>query len=400
MSRPAALVLLALLSVLACLPLGANLAAWQPVAATGENRVLAPAPDWPRSLRAAKAFPATLSAYLADHYGLRSLLVTLNGQVRYHLFSEFVSDQVRMGRHGRLFYISHFAGGPFSLTDRICGTTAGPAQIEQGAAGMANLLATAARITPDAYYLSIPTTPVIDHGDLPRWLAKRCDRTPPYVPRLAAALARQAPALAAHLVWPRDVLDRTRDAYPLWNFHWSGAGARAVAEAVGGGVLHRPRRITLTDRVLPEPSDLAQFTPGVVHTDLVPVPDPAAAGLAFCYGSGANPDCTRDLAPFGPAILEITRATWPASAGPGPSLLVLSDSFGRLPVPYLSEYFASVLHLSIAYDRLAPGELAALAAQVAKAGRPDAVLIIYHDAAASDAGGLAGPLAVFADAFQ
>ena len=400
MSRPAAFALLTIFAVLMCLPLGANLARWQPVAATSENRVLAPAPEWPRSPGAAKAFPAALSAYLADHYGLRSLLVRANGEVRYHLFGEFVSDQVTMGRHGRLFYISHFAGQPFSLTERICGTTTSPAQIEQGAAGMANLLATAAGVTPNAYYLSIPTTPVIDHDDLPRWLAKRCDRTLPYVPRIAAGLAAQAPALATHLVWPKDVLDRAKPAYPIWNFHWSGVGARAVAEAVAGGILHLPRRITLADRVVPEPSDLSQFTPGIVHTDMVPVPDHAAAGIAFCYGSGGDPGCTRDLAPFGRAILEITRSAWPESAGPGPSALVLSDSFGRLPAEYLSEYFATVLHLSLAYDRLTPGDLAALAAQVAKAGRPDAVLIIYHDAAASDAGGLAGALAAFAKAFR
>ena len=396
-------ILLAACAVLACLPLGANLAGWEPVAATSENRALASAPGWPGTLDAAKAFPAALSAYIADHYGLRSLLVQMDGRVRYRLFSEFVSDQVRMGRHGRLFFTSHFAGAPFSLTERICGTSIGPDQVSQGAAGMAQLLRVAASITPNAYYLSIPTTPVIDHDDLPRWLAKRCDRTAPYVPRLAAALTTQAPALAAHLVWPKDALDRAKTAglpYPIWAFHWSGVGARAVTEAVAGTVLHLPRRMPLTDRLQPEPSDLAQFTPGIRHIDSVPFPDHAAAGVAFCYGSGQDPVCAQDLAPFGHAILEITRSTWPASAGPGPSLLVLSDSFGRMPAQYLSEYFATVLHLSIAFDQLHPGELAALAAQVAKGGRPDALLIIYHDGAASDAIGVAGPLATFAAAFN
>ena len=395
--RSVSLLLLAGFALLACLPMLAGLTGWNPGAPAKENRTLATFPALPRTLSAFVAFSADLSTYLNDHYGLRSLLVGLDTRLRYQLFGEFVSDQVWLGRHGRLFFISHVAGEPFSLTDRICGTGATPVQVTAAAAGMARLLAEGREITPATYYVSVPISPIVYGEDLPRWLGRRCGQTEPFVPRMQAALAAQDQTLAAHLVYPRAVLNDSKSSgvpYPPWGFHWSGNGAEPVTEFVAGTVLGLPRRTALPVRLAPEPSDLAQFTPGIDHQDLVPVPDHAAAGVSFCYGGGGA--CGADLAPFGHAINEITRSTSPS----GPSLLIISDSFGRMPAQYFCEYFGTVLHLNIAFERLAPGELPALARQVAALGRPDVLLFVFHDAAAIDAGGLAGPFATVAAAFR
>ncbi len=392
-------VLLGLFGLLSVSPMLASVTGWQPGGTASENRVLAEAPGPPGTAAALLAFPARLSAYLGDRYGLRTLLVGLDGRLRFGLFGEFVSDQVVMGRHGRLFFTSHTANAPFSLIDRICGTSANPAQLGQVATGLGHLLDEGRAVAPRVYYIAVPTTPVIDGDDLPLWLARRCAATTPFVPRLATALAAARPELTHGLVYPVTTIDGAKaegTPYPIWNFHWSGLGARATAEFVGSDVLGLPRRVVLHDTVVSEPSDLAQFTPGINHRDLVPFPDHAAAGVAFCYGGGGA--CDAGLAPFGHAINEITTSAW--SGGGGPRLLVVSDSFGRMPAQYWSEYFGTVLHLNIAWERLTPGEEHRLAAAVAAQGRPDVLLFVFHDAAASDAGGLAGPFASFAAAFR
>lgn len=393
------LLLLLCFGTLLCLPLLTGWLHGKPGRPTAENRSLATMPSPPHDWPSLVAYPTGLSAFIGDHYGLRSVLVNLDGQLRYHLFGEFVSDQVWLGRHGRLFFISHTAAAPFSLTDRICGEGVGPNQVTAAASGLLTLLRQGIEVTPATYYVSVPTSPVIDGKDLPRWLARRCSRgSGIFVPRLQAALAVQDKALSAHLVYPRQVLEAAKAdgmPYPIWNFHWSGAGARPVAEDIGGRLLGLPRLARVPVHLEREQSDLAQFTPGVTHRDMVPVPDHAGAGVSFCYGGGGA--CNPGLAPFADAINEITQSR----SGAGPSVLVISDSFGRMPAQYLSEYFGRMLHLNIAFERLKPGELTLLARQIAvEIGRPDVLLFIYHDAAAIDAGGLAGPFATIAAAFR
>ncbi|HEY3742823.1 MAG TPA: hypothetical protein VGL53_23415 [Bryobacteraceae bacterium] len=63
-----------------------------------EYRILAPFPEWNKRL------PLTLSAYLADHFGFRGSLITVNGLLRAKLLHTSTSPKVVFGKQGFLFY--------------------------------------------------------------------------------------------------------------------------------------------------------------------------------------------------------------------------------------------------------------------------------------------------------
>jgi alginate O-acetyltransferase complex protein AlgJ len=68
-----------------------------------ENRTLAAAPGWPVSLADYRTFPQRLTAFVNDHFGLRSQLVRWNAELRLKLGTSS-SPSVAVGRDGFLFY--------------------------------------------------------------------------------------------------------------------------------------------------------------------------------------------------------------------------------------------------------------------------------------------------------
>jgi len=71
-----------------------------------ENRTPAEAPGWPSSLADYRTFPQRLTAFVNDHFGLRSQLVRWNGALRLKLGTSS-SPSVAVGRDGFLFYADH-----------------------------------------------------------------------------------------------------------------------------------------------------------------------------------------------------------------------------------------------------------------------------------------------------
>ena len=72
-----------------------------PIRPLDENRVLSPAPRW-RDIVHPAAFTATLQRWFQDHYGFRDMLIRLQTQLDYSIFS--TSDKIHIGRDGWLYY--------------------------------------------------------------------------------------------------------------------------------------------------------------------------------------------------------------------------------------------------------------------------------------------------------
>jgi hypothetical protein len=86
---------------LALLPLAQMTFHFAPVPAVDENRALATPPS--RTTPPAQ-WPRVAERWFADHFGLRSLLITLKTEIDYRLFG--TSDRVLVGSDGQLFYRS------------------------------------------------------------------------------------------------------------------------------------------------------------------------------------------------------------------------------------------------------------------------------------------------------
>src|SRR5271163_2993111 len=68
-----------------------------------EGRMLAPAPQPPRSWEALRALPAQIDAYLRDHFGLRQTMIRTHRDLSHPVV--YGSESVLIGRDGRIFYL-------------------------------------------------------------------------------------------------------------------------------------------------------------------------------------------------------------------------------------------------------------------------------------------------------
>src|SRR5580658_2935048 len=76
----AQILLVVLVAICLLLPSAIEIAGWgKPMV---ENRTLAAAPGWPVSLADYRTFPQRLTAFVDDHFGLRSQLVRWNSELR------------------------------------------------------------------------------------------------------------------------------------------------------------------------------------------------------------------------------------------------------------------------------------------------------------------------------
>ena len=76
----------------------------QAAVSSGENRMFAQLPGWPRSLAEWESFPQRFDDYFNDHFGLRKLLLRLNTNINALMLGRLPSDRVILGRDDWLFY--------------------------------------------------------------------------------------------------------------------------------------------------------------------------------------------------------------------------------------------------------------------------------------------------------
>src|SRR5208282_3486753 len=68
-----------------------------------EGRMLAPAPQAPRSWEALRALPGQVDAYLKDHFGLRQMMIRTHRDLSHPVL--YGNESVLIGRNGRMFYL-------------------------------------------------------------------------------------------------------------------------------------------------------------------------------------------------------------------------------------------------------------------------------------------------------
>jgi len=189
-----------------------------PELAVDEQRALAPPPDPSRLLQ----LPRQANAWFADHFGLRSTLIRLKGQVDYTLFG--TSDRVLIGRDGYLWYRSIVEGqrpavDPYVAAHRaevVEGMRRYAVALREAGIGLVvtiNLLGD--RFLPEKLPPANAARPVLDAID-----------------GLAADLAA-TPEL--HFVDATAILRRTlaeRAIFHRTDFHWNDPAAFAVARAL------------------------------------------------------------------------------------------------------------------------------------------------------------------------
>ena len=276
--------------------------------------------------------------------------------VRYRV-TGYVPPPIVPGRNGRLFLGNHEGSPPNSLIAAVCGNGMGAGAITNAAAALRPVLEAGRATRLPFRFLLVPTAPRIYPEDVPA--AIPC--TDFAADRLVQTLADPAilyPAAAMAALKPRfDVLPRR-------HFHWAGEGPLRVAEIVADA-LGLPRQLSLPLRADNRASDLNGFDPGLGLHDRIGTPDLRAAGVAQCGGARCTP-------PVPEAVIAFTQ--------PGPGrLLLIADSFGDEIGGDFSEYAGQVwlVRMNLALVTPAPPLAAAI-----RAFRPDAVVVLYHDAGA------------------
>jgi hypothetical protein len=344
-----------------------------PGIASTENRQAAPPPSWPRSWHDLTSWPTQADAYLADHFGNRTAMVTAFNRIRYRLFGETPSEQTVFGLHGRLFLTSHIAANPYSLIGFICGLGVDDAMLDRVAADLDDFLRQARSRAPESYLMVVPTAPVLYFEDLPPWVQAQC--SPPNT--MDRLLPRLSSELRSYLFYPLPamlVAKSRGEVIPLTNFHWRGLGAEVAAASFAEGRLGLPSRITLPTIEQTLPSDIAFFIPGIPTNNVALDPDFSAAGVDYCTGAACFPDWSSIAA----IINDVTRVRSPQSGDK--KLLVLSDSFGKEMVGWFAPYFGSIWHFSVTYlSRLSTDDREAFRRHVFTEYRPDVVLYVFHD---------------------
>jgi hypothetical protein len=336
----------------------------------GENRVLAPAPDWPRSWQALLATPAHADAWMRDHFAFRSSLVQANSQLRFALFHEAPTPQTLFGRDGRLFLTTHDANHPYSLIRTICGAGVSEADIATAAEGIETLLRAAG---PDAVFVAVPTAPTLYTQDLPDWLRRQCQTEP----TAEQVVERTGSARVVYPVAALRVAMTGGAVIPRYNFHWSGRGARAVAAMVAEQMLGLKHAVDIPGIEQMADSDLARMVPGLALRDTVMLPDTTTAGIDFCY---ARPECLPGLGDITSVVDDYSRTVSPHSGSA--RLLLISDSYGSFIAPWFGAYFGEVRHISSNnFDRLSAAQRVRLKQSLFTDYRPDRVIFLYHDGA-------------------
>ncbi len=276
-----------------------------------ENRVLAPAPAWPRDFAAARRTPRQIDAYLADHFAFRAWLVRTGQRLQRQLGAHSGPPGAVEGRQGWLF-----------LSDGLLqssGQSRDPVQSADFADFVCTASARLAKTGVRTGFTLIPSPGEIYPEALPTW-AGPIKRPTDYDDVLQRVRACGVPAVDL-----RPALRAARSQGPIYrrtDSHWTLLGAtvgyNAMLDAVGRpdwrvGIDPKAWRMEIVvNGDLPamagvEPRE--ERAPAESRFEGTPLPRTPLPGLAFA-----------------------TRAPFTiAGKGAGPTLLVIGDSFTEKP---------------------------------------------------------------------
>jgi alginate O-acetyltransferase complex protein AlgJ len=277
-----------------------------------EGRVLAPAPQAPRSWEALRAFPAEVDAYLKDHFGLRQTMIHTHRDLSHPVV--YGSESVLIGRDGRMFYLGR----------EMVRQSAGLVLRDQKVADAANMLAAMrdalARRGVRILVAVPPNSSTIYQDDLPVWAQNRGRKTE-YDLFLTDLAARGVKAVDLRPVM-RSVQSEA-EAYLMHDTHWTARAAlfafNAIAEADGHPDWRLDPSTSIGPRSRRKGGDVARIIG--VEDDVTE----EVEGLTLADGGK-----TQDLSqgPMPDYVLTSERL--------GPTVMVIGDSF-------TAGYFPSML---------------------------------------------------------
>jgi alginate O-acetyltransferase complex protein AlgJ len=191
-----------------------------------EGRLLASAPEAPRSLEALSAFPGQADAYLKDHFGLRQTMIRTHRDLSHPVL--YGNESVLIGRDGRMFYLGR------DMVRQSAGLVLRDRMVADAANMLAEMRDALARRGVGFVVAVPPNSSTIYQDDLPLW-AQNQGRKTEYDLFLADLAARGVKAVDLRPVMKSARSDA--EAYLMHDSHWTARSAvlafNAIAEADG-----------------------------------------------------------------------------------------------------------------------------------------------------------------------
>lgn len=309
-----------------------------------ENRLFAQWPGLPRTVEAMFAWPAKVSDYVNDQFGLRDPLIRLNNRLRFELFAESAKKDILLGRDDWLFRSADGENAPLDgMLLRACGKGSPLWSTDYQADVIDRMLSATLARGFDARLLIVPSASNVYRDHLPAWFGDYCGGSYPIQQVVTSPLLDEANR--TRVLYPLQRMQHERaqyEVYPRSNFHWDGEAVRRqaaeLAQAYG-----RPAGTPLITSVIDKvPENIGEALIGVPSPrNRVLEPDLVASGIEGCTGGAGCFGSVEDIAA---RLMIVSHYTNPKAA-PG-KLVIISDSFGPYLSRWMTPYYREVVQLA------------------------------------------------------
>ncbi len=270
-----------------------------------EGRRLAPPPDPPATLTEWSALPGEIDAYLKDRFGLRHAMIKLHKDLTHPVLIK-VNTAALIGRDGRMFYQGN------EMVRQSAGLILRDERIAEAADMLAAMRDTLEKRGARFLVTVPPNSSTIYQDDLPIWAQNRGRKTEYdlFLEDLAARGVKTVdlrPAMNA-------IRAEGKEAYLLYDAHWTARGALAGFDAVVEADGHADWRLDPAKAIGPpqerKGGDVARIL-GVQDevTEMAETLELPSAGKDEALSQDVMPDHV------------ITTGK------PGPTVMVIGDSF-------------------------------------------------------------------------
>lgn len=341
-----------------------------------ERRELAAAPQISLLWREPKTYFGNLSLYLSDRTGGVIEAKSVLAKSQFYLFRDSPSENLHLGKGGEVFVHTFNPERPYAAAS-LCYPVAQEGRYSAISTSQFNIQSELQRQGIELQTLIVPSKITL-YGDQFGYGA------PLAVRNACRLVAQNGPGETAlnelkdvFIVYPFDEFFALRDDpnfYPKGNFHWSGA---SIHEAVKAWLDRLPEKseVALDDTYSNEtlPNDIEQLV-GFGRTYEGRVYDYFEHGIVF----------SRDLPVPSPEI-PIAHWRWSFSTSENPvfqkRVLLLSNSFGIEGHLHFASLYKELFWINI--NDITMDGRAYLIQEYTQVYKPDIVILMFHDVAAS-----------------
>jgi hypothetical protein len=288
-----------------------------------EGRMLAPAPQAPRSWEAFRALPDEVDAYLKDHFGLRQMMIRTHRDLSHPVL--YGNESVLIGRNGRMFYLGR----------QMVRQSAGLVLRDRKVADAADLVAAmrdALALHGSRLLVAVPpNSSTIYQDDLPLWAQNRGRKTE-YDVFLSDLAARGVRAIDLRPVMKS--VESEQPAYLVHDTHWTAFAALSAFNALAEADSHPDWRLDPATSIGPPVARKGGDLARVLGVEGEVSEDAAEPALSF---SGKTENLSEG--PMPDYVITSDR--------PGPTIMVIGDSFTASYFPLmLMQHVGSAIWLN------------------------------------------------------